>query len=392
MTQVDAGARNARSFYSWIAGLSMMAGAVAASSADAAESFTPPAGTAWVAIASSKDIATAVGIARLYGDGARVVAAKKGWYAAVLDPLPGTLDEIRQNISWPGLPKDARLSNGTNYRETVWQPAVVEASATAVRPGTKGSVRMGDLAVTLQRWNSDENAEVRVIGRERGKVLFDIRHTFEGDSPAEANLQLVELDPGNSHPEVLFDIFTGGAHCCTATVALSEAGDGEWRKTDLGASNGGIQLEDVDGDGEAEILTMDDSFLYLFAPYSNSRRPLVIEQLRDGEIKDVSGDQAFVGRQVEFTRGMEFEADEIAPENWHDTGFLAAWVASKTLIGEGDDAWRKMLGLYRENPEFGVDECLVDAKLEDCPPDKLHRLSFPDGLKRHLVDHGYPIE
>ncbi|WP_026782365.1 hypothetical protein [Pleomorphomonas koreensis] len=370
----------------------MLAGIVAAGGAGAAESFAPPPGTAWVTIASAGDVGTAIGIARLYGDGARVVAAGEGKYAAVLDPLPGTMSEIRQNISWPGLPKDALLSDGADYRETVWQPTSVETSAAAVGPDASASVRMGDFAVTLERRRSDEKAEVRVIGREGGKELFDIRHTFEGDSPAEANLQLVEMDPGNDHPEVLFDIFTGGAHCCTATVAISEGADGQWRKTDLGLSNGGVQLEDVDGDGEAEILTMDDSFLYLFAPYSSSRRPLVIEQLRGGEVVDVSGKAPFVDRQVEFVRGMEFEADQLNPDNWHDNGFLAAWVASKTLIGEGDEAWRKMLGLYRENPEFGVDECLVDAKLEDCPPDKLRRLSFPDGLKRHLIDQGYPIE
>lgn len=358
----------------------------------AAEDLRPPKGDHWVALASSRDADTVIGIARLYGEGARVVVARDDWKAAVLDPRPGSLDAIRADAPWPGLPADALLSEGGNYRQTLWQPSDARLAETTIRPNSSATVRYGRFTVTLTRSARDDQAEMHLVGREKGKVLFDVHHLFDGDSDSESTLTLAELDPGNGHPEVVFDVYTGGAHCCMDTAVLTERTPGKWSVIDLGSSDGGILLEDVDEDGSSEILSQDDGFLYVFAPYSSSRRPLVISQLRDGEIDDISASDAALPRQRQTLAGMEFEADKVSPDLWHDNGFLAAWVATKALLGEGLEALRKADRLHTEDPDFGVDVCTTGAALENCPQGKTRRLPFAEGVRQVLNERGYPLD
>lgn len=358
----------------------------------AAEDFRPAKGSHWVALASSRDADTAIGIARLYGDAARVVLSRNGWYAAVLDPRPGTIDAIRADAPWPGLPADALLSEGGNYRQTIWQPSDARLAEATVHPNGQATVRSGGLTVSITRSSREDSAEMRLVGRERGKLLFDVRHRFEGDSDSESKLTLAELDFGNGHPEVLFDVYTGGAHCCMETAVLTEREGGKWSLVDLGTSDGGIWLEDVDGNGTAEIMSQDDGFLYVFAPYSNSRRPLIIAEIRDGEIDDISADDSVLPRQRQALAGMEYEASKVSPELWHDNGFLAAWVATKALLGEGAEALHEAGRLHTEDPDFGIDVCANGASLDNCPQNKRRRLPFVDGLRQLLGERGYPLD
>ena len=83
----------------------------------------------WLAIASDKDKDVAIGIARhqyALAESVRVVSSKNGYYGVIAGPYEAALmQDLKQhnsNISLDELPKDALLSYGGNYIETVWRP------------------------------------------------------------------------------------------------------------------------------------------------------------------------------------------------------------------------------------------------------------------------------
>ena len=50
------------------------------------------------------------------------------------------------------------------------------------------------------------------------------------------------------------------------------------------------------------------------------------------------------------------------PDEWRDNGFLAGWVAHNVLVGNGADAWRKMLDLYNRNSDWDLSVCTVPTQ------------------------------
>ena len=148
-------------------------------------------------------------------------------------------------------------------------------------------------------------------------------------------------------------------------------------------------IEDIDRDGEGELVTFDQSFFYAFDSYAASYSPIVIERLRQGGFNNVTKTKSGRNRQEIQLDEMETSAEN-RPELWRSNGFLAAWVALKSSLGEGNDAWRKMLLLYDRNSSFGTYECAdKSVKIYECPAQKLILIPFPDALKRHLVKRGY---
>lgn len=355
-----------------------------------AETFAPPPGTHWIAVASTQDVDTAIGIARLFGPTARVIRSKSGWLAVSLEPRKGSLQQIVRTITWPPLPSDALLSSGRDYVETIWKAPVAQQASAKVKRDKPGVISFAALEVMVTREPAAQGWTAHVTAQRSGKQVLDVRHTFaEGDPNYASSVMVAEVDGGNDTPEIFIDAYSGGAHCCTRTVVLDATGPTEWSTVDLGNRDGeGIELEDVDGDGEAELILPDDSFLYTFDCYACSTQPIRISKIGKATVRDVSGDEKFRHRLIQEVRGMEYLA-KVMPDRWHSNGFLAAWVAAKNRIGEGQAAWAAMTGLYDRNSDFGVYACRKPQPIETCPTDQQYRLSFLDGLRRHMEEHGY---
>jgi hypothetical protein len=96
--------------------------------------------------------------------------------------------------------------------------------------------------------------------------------------------------------------------------------------------------------------------------------------------------RAFLRSRVE-----EMEADARKdPKLWHSNGFLGGWVAAKSLVGQFDNAWRRMLSSYDRKSDWSLEECTTGEELDKCPKDKVRALSFPEALNKLLVDNNYP--
>ena len=222
-----------------------------------------------------------------------------------------------------------------------------------------------------------------------GKQVAEFKGEGTGTGDPPVSVQIAEIDPANSSPEVVVSFYTGGAHCCSDTKVISASKDGaSWKTIELGQFDGGPLLaSDLAGDGHPVFETRDNAFLYTFGCYACSTAPLQVLTVEDGEVKTVSADPRFRPAQESYLKSM---ITEVPDEEVN--GFLAGYVAEKILLGEGKGAWALMLNHYDKASDWGLDVCDKPLDTDGNCPGKTERLTFPVALERMLNENGYKIE
>jgi hypothetical protein len=141
-----------------------------------------------------------------------------------------------------------------------------------------------------------------------------------------------DLD-GDGEPEVLLDLYWGGAHCCFWSRVYRYDQAGRYRVSLHFWGNPSYRLRDLNADSKPELVTADDRFAYRFASFAFSGLPVRIWSYAAGRFTDatrrfpkqIAGD---AGRQWRLYRGPGLK--------YHETrGFLAAWAADEYLLGRG---------------------------------------------------------
>ncbi len=141
-----------------------------------------------------------------------------------------------------------------------------------------------------------------------------------GGGPDQPSVQVVDLE-GDGEPEVLIDLFTGGAHCCAQTEALSWNGAAYvHRERDWG--DPGYRLEDLDGDGRVEFVTGDPRFSALFAAYAASGFPIKVLSFEHGRFRGVTGQHKTAIRADAARWLRRYRRSRFQPQ-----GVIAAWAA-----------------------------------------------------------------
>lgn len=263
--------------------------------------------------------------------------------------------------------------------------------------GAKGpwEYRVGDLAVSVEIERSApidlSQFPVPVLSVSVGGKMLHAVEGAQGAADFAAFLfQIVELDPDNKYPEIVFSNYTGGAHCCSDTVVLTGGKDGRtWRTVEMGQFDGDlISASDLDGDARYEFAVRDNRFLYRFGCYACSTAPLRILQLQGDRIADVSADKAYrdahaisLARMVKLYSGGSEESN----------GFLAGYVGQKIRLGEGGEAWDFMMKHHDRKSDWGTVECSKPLNDKGECPGKTITHTFPEALKRFLVESGYPV-
>jgi len=177
------------------------------------------------------------------------------------------------------------------------------------------------------------------------------------------DLQVKDLD-GDNEPEVLLDLYSGGAHCCFSSVIYDyDNQQNTYRAITHFWGNGGYRLKDLDGDGKLEFESHDDSFAYAFASYAASRYPAQIWQYRDGAMADATRqfptvvyDNAY-GLWQDYTethtKGKTLPAEERLWIQESERATLAAYLADKYSLGEGADGWKRVQTAYQGSDRQG---------------------------------------
>jgi S1-C subfamily serine protease len=362
-----------------------------------ASSYTLSGDSRWVALASRQSLDEAIGVAHAYRwrfPSVRVMQATNGWYAIVAGPerIPNPPAYKEALVRAGEIPDDTIITKGQGYVAEIWRPSTFKPLAQAKYNGTKQvTLRSGELMLNVSSVTSDKGGGRFPVlsGYANGRLAFTARLEESSNEVPNAEVSVVRLDSANSEPQVIFSSFWGGAHCCTVTKIATKVGT-EWRvvqgKTIDGDS--GYTFDDIDGDGAAELLSVDQSFLYTFAPYAGSWAPESISKLSGDRLIDVTAHPNFRTYMRQELYRIEYLASR-EPSLWRSNGFLAAWVATKAIVGEVDDAWSRMLPLYDRSTDWPLTECTVAKVSGSCPDGKERTISFPVALRKHLEEEGY---
>ncbi len=352
----------------------------------------------WLEVSSSKDIDTAIGVATLYAnENARVVSVDDGRFAVVMGPFKKarTLAELtRRHTDLPALPADALLSRGKTYHETVWQAGQTETARFLAYAQDKPlKLRSGKLkvAVKVLAPSGDYASGVSVVsGSVEGGGEFSFTFGDPADSSMGMTAGIARLDTGTGQPQIVLTRNSGGAHCCTRTwiVTKPDAATGWILLAAADLDGEGFGFQDVDGDGAMEMTSADNNFLYMFDSYAASFAPSIYLRLAGDELVDVSATTPARHVILQDLAALEFQG-QLDSNVWRTNGYLAAWVAAKTRLGEGEDAWLTMLENFDRGTEFAQKECLTEAPVDECPAESLRDIPFPQALKRFLELTGY---
>jgi subtilisin-like proprotein convertase family protein len=157
-------------------------------------------------------------------------------------------------------------------------------------------------------------------------------------------LAVRDLD-GDGEPEVLLDLYTGGAHCCFYTVILRFDGRG-YRSSVAFWGDPGYELRDLDRDGRPEFVTADDRFAYAFTSYAGSVLPIQVRRYDHGALTDVTSEFPALVRAEAASLRREYLRDRRNPDA-DVRGLLAGWLADEYRLGRQDEAWRQIEAAYR---------------------------------------------
>ena len=251
------------------------------------------------------------------------------------------------------------------------------------------SVSDGDITATItmiRRADIDPDVDVPLLEVFVGgkKVLEAPGIASDSDEPA-AEASIAEMDPSNRHKEVYFSSYSGG--CCSTVIIAEEVGD-HWVSVPIGDFDGdGGYLQDLDGDGVAEIATVDINFINRFDCTACSAAPRVIYTVRSGAVAELTTETRFLGAHREWLKEIE---DSIEPaQQWKSAGFLAGWLGEKIRLGEGADAWQAISAHWDFADDPGEDVCPNGDDPDQCDKKDRKTLKFPERLRLFLTSAGY---
>jgi subtilisin-like proprotein convertase family protein len=155
------------------------------------------------------------------------------------------------------------------------------------------------------------------------------------------SVRVRDLDGGE--PEVLAELYTQGAHCCTVVLALRyERSTHEYRPKLLFFGNYGYKLADLDHDGLPEISAFDERFIYTFSAYVFSSAPPRILRYRHGRLIDATRRFPAEIRRNARRVGKEFLKKTRPPKDVDLRTYAAVYVADQYLLGRPEEARRAL--------------------------------------------------
>jgi hypothetical protein len=169
-----------------------------------------------------------------------------------------------------------------------------------------------------------------------GKTLYDAAvqnsacgHLCWPNLPSALEVLDVEHD---GEPDVLLNLYSGGAHCCNVTEVFRYApARRDYRSLTHVWGDPGYRLGRLDGSAAYEWITDDDRFAYEFAAFAFSGLPLEILRLRGGVFEDVTRDYPALVRVDAATQWKYYLANRSGATG---LGFLAAWAADEANLGQ----------------------------------------------------------
>ncbi len=226
-------------------------------------------------------------------------------------------------------------------------PTVALAGQANKLTAKRGSVR----ATVTFKGSSLYASNIRITLKRAGTTVVDaarVRDSASGKPTISGPTALAVTDlNGDGEPEVLLDLYSGGAHCCTYTrIYQFDSVYGAYTWIDHEWGNYPYALEDLDRDGTPEFWSADDRFAYAFSAYAFSIPPVQILEYRNGTMRDMTRNYPKTVRRDAKTWWTLYvkERRKPAARRLDLRGVLAGWAADKYQLGEQSDVWKTLKG------------------------------------------------
>jgi hypothetical protein len=179
---------------------------------------------------------------------------------------------------------------------------------------------------------------------------------------AQINVMCVIAFERETHPGVMVEGFTGGAHCCEVPVIylFDRTANRYVKVVDMSPKNYHDPHAFDDNEGfipkvvgdQVLLTTGDGQFNYAFACYACEVLPVVLDSVGTSGLTDVTPQHpSLVAADARAAWGYALTAlraegpnDQIPPP----FGYLAPWVADECTLGRGAAAWTKIEQLQQE--------------------------------------------
>jgi hypothetical protein len=154
-----------------------------------------------------------------------------------------------------------------------------------------------------------------------------------------SSVHVIDLND-TGQPNVVLDLYTGGAHCCSvAQVFTFDPGTMTYAKTERNFGDPGERIEDLNHDGHHEFVTADDAFAYAFTDFAASGLPLQILTFMGSRFQDVTDSYPALVRKDAAFWLKAFK--HMARQHYADSvGVIAAWAADEYRLGHSVTANR----------------------------------------------------
>jgi hypothetical protein len=190
-------------------------------------------------------------------------------------------------------------------------------------------------------------------------------------------VHVVNLE-GGGPPDVVLDLFSEGAHCCSIEQVFSfDPGTMTYSRSQYDFGDPGVNLVDLGHNGRFEFLSANDAFAYTFTDFAASGLPIQIFQFSGGHFVDVTRDYPTLiakdaGRWLKAFKSM-------ARQHYSDSvGVIAAWAADEDLLGRS----QQVASYLAQQAKAGH----LNSALG--PPEATGK-KFVAALQRFLRRHGY---
>jgi hypothetical protein len=229
------------------------------------------------------------------------------------------------------------------------------AAAAPQALATTETATSGDVSATLSYdhvQDSFEYTNMQLAISRGGAQVLAVDPTFDDcDSPfcgpaGFGNRDSVLIDDldGDGEPEVILDLYTGGAHCCFLSRFYRWDGT-TYVPADRNFGDPGYRIADLDGDGVKELVTADYRFGYAFTAFAFSVMPIRIYDLRAGKWELVT--THFPDRVRKDAKAAWKTFTRIS-RNEEPRGAIAAWAADQLMLGHKRYATRTLNRLARQ--------------------------------------------
>ena len=166
-----------------------------------------------------------------------------------------------------------------------------------------------------------------------------------GGAEDSKSVFILDLE-ADAEPEVIVNLFTGGANCCFYSLVWRFDGVRYQRHRLFPMGSFSFEAQNIDKSGPLELITQDYRFAYQYGSNVDTPRPVRILRFRAGRLVDVTRSFRAYPKN-EAARLYRFYLRLRKEKNANVRGVFAAYVANEYNANRGRIAWRRLLGAYR---------------------------------------------